>query len=58
MVFFENYFHPNQQMPTTSGFRGDFFSNFDNAQQQNTNCSMTCRSRQLTFFKQHTFFEN
>jgi hypothetical protein len=26
MGFFENYFHLNQQMPTTSGFRGDFFS--------------------------------
>ncbi len=25
MVFFENYFHLNQQMPTTSGFRDDFF---------------------------------
>ena len=25
MVFLKNYFHPNQQMPTTSGFRGDFF---------------------------------
>jgi len=25
MVFFENYFHTNQQMPTTSGFRDDFF---------------------------------
>gem|GEM_PF-2348350 len=27
MVFFENYFQPNQQMPTTSGFRDDFFFN-------------------------------
>gem|GEM_PF-1914935 len=25
MVFFENYFHLNQLMPTTSEFRGDFF---------------------------------
>ena len=25
MEFFENYFRPNQQMPTTSGFRDDFF---------------------------------
>ncbi len=25
MVFFENYFHLNQQMTTTSGFRDDFF---------------------------------
>ena len=25
MVFFENYFYPNQQMPTPSGFRDDFF---------------------------------
>ncbi|HOQ80086.1 MAG TPA: hypothetical protein PLH63_03380, partial [Candidatus Cloacimonadota bacterium] len=25
MEFFENYFHLIQQMPTTSGFRDDFF---------------------------------
>ncbi|HPY95790.1 MAG TPA: hypothetical protein PL063_01105 [Candidatus Cloacimonadota bacterium] len=25
MVFFENYFHPKQQMPTTSGSTGVFF---------------------------------
>ncbi|HQB41152.1 MAG TPA: hypothetical protein PL139_05295 [Candidatus Cloacimonadota bacterium] len=24
MVFFENYFHLNQQMPTTSGIGGNF----------------------------------
>ncbi|HOE91452.1 MAG TPA: hypothetical protein PLV22_05720, partial [Candidatus Cloacimonadota bacterium] len=26
LSFFENYFYLNQQMPTTSGFRDDFFS--------------------------------
>ena len=25
MVFFNNYFRPNQQMPITSGFRDDLF---------------------------------
>jgi len=56
MGVFQNYFHLNQQMPTTSGFRGDFL--FYNTRQHTVTKHKQFHATQnktiSSFLKQHT----
>ncbi len=56
MGVFQNYFHLNQQMPTTSGFRGDFL--FYNTRQHTVTKHKQFHATQnktiSSFIKQHT----
>ena len=51
MVFFKNYFHPNQQVPTTSGSTAIFFNTQEHTFPNNLNNTLQRTGTHFLIFK-------